>query len=113
MLLVTTLIICFIAANLITKLVLKIFPLKKYFFTRNCMWFLTYFILIIPSLLFVNPILVGGNQTVIDAAPINVSNIIENYGNTLIIFFPILFILAYLSDRILILTKKSFTKKQY
>lgn len=89
------------------------FPLKEYFFTRACIWFLIYLILIIPNLLIVNPVIIGGNKTVIDAAPTSVSNIIENYRNTLIIFFPILFILAYVSDRILILIKRRLIKKQY
>ena len=60
---------------------------------------------------FNNPTLLGGNQTVIDAAPTNVLYIIENYKATLIIFFPILFALAYIFDNILIWIKKRFIKK--
>lgn len=111
MFLIITIITCFIVANLITHWMINIFPMKKYFFTRNCIWFLIYFILIIPSLLLVNLTLLGGNQTVIDAAPTNVLYIIENYKATLIIFFPILFALAYIFDNILIWIKKRFIKK--
>ena len=89
----------------------KYFSDEKIFFYENFIWFLIYFILIIPSLLLVNPTLLGGNQTVIDAAPTNVLYIIENYKATLIIFFPILFALAYIFDNILIWIKKRFINK--